>query len=328
MFLILMQGLPAQTIQTYVEFDQSAASKSYVQIPDNANFSESTTGSLTVASWIKPDTLDFKYVEGNGYVHWLGKGDYLGKNHEEWMFRMYNSSNDQNRVNRISFYVFNLTGGEGIGSYFQYPTNTQEPVRADEWIFVVGVVNGATNTTSIYKDGAFIRCDKYYGDSIVSIQGKACQHYPRYDQLGKARWIVPKHGNAPLTIGRADADSYFQGGIARVRIWNRALNSTEIQKLYSSEAVPQQGLVAQYLLNESSGAVVHDSVGGHDGKILGTSWRWIPSPDVAPQTATTFSTRTPSSSANPTGVEVIGISTVVAVIAVVAIVLGLRKRSR
>ncbi len=353
LLLILVQAFPAQTIQTYIQFDQSDSSKSFIEVPDSPVFSESTTGSLTVASWIRPSTLDFKYTEGNGYVNWLGKG--VAAVSDEWIFRMYNSSNDQNRVNRISFYVFNLTGGEGIGSYFQYPINTQNPVRAGEWIFVVGVVDGATNTTSIYKDGSFVRCDKYYGDAIVYIQGKACQHYPRYDPLTKEAWIVPRHGTSPLHIGRSDSccpASYWQGGMAKVRIWNRALNSTEIQGLYSSDTVPQQGLVAQYLLNENSGAVVHDSVGGRDGKMLGTSWRWVTAPSVvqttisstltttstqtssssttAPQAIpqTTVTSQTTSSSASPTGLEAIGVLATVVVIAIVAVFLGLRRRSR
>jgi len=280
LLILLVQPSPP-AIQSYLQLDQSDSSKSYVRVPDSIDLSVSTTGSLTVAAWIKPDTLNFKYTEGNGYVNWLGKGDTNGTGRDEWLFRIYNSSNSQNRVNRISFYVFNLTGGEGIGSYFQYSINTPDPVRAGEWIFVVGVADGKTNTTSIYKNGTFIRCDRYYGDSIVSIEGKTCQHYPRVGTSSeglKTAWIVPKHGLAPLYIGRSDSccpTSYFQGGISKVRIWERALNSTEIQSLYQSDAVPERGLVARYLLNESSGSVVHDSAGSHDGKLVGTTWRWI-----------------------------------------------------
>jgi hypothetical protein len=322
MLLMLVQPFPF-FIQTYIQFNQSDSSKSYVQIPDNADLSVSTTGSLTVAAWMRPDTLDFKYTEGNGYVNWLGKGDTSGAGRDEWQFRVYNSSNSQNRVNRISFYVFNLTGGEGIGSYFQYSINTPDPVRAGEWIFVVGVVDGTTNTTSIYKNGVFVRCDKYYGDAVGHVQGTACQHYPRYNQLGKTTWVVPKHGSAPLFMGRSDSccpTSYFQGAISKMRIWNRVLNSTEIQNLYHSDAVPQEGLVAQYLLDENSGNVVHDNVRGHDGDVVGTSWMWITSSPAAAQT-----TQTSSTLANTIGL-VVGIPVVVAVI--VALTVILRRRFR
>ena len=54
------------------------------------------------------------------------------------------------RPSRISFYVFNKSGGEGIGSYFQ------EPVETGQWIHVVGVADATT--TSIYKDGVFTDC--------------------------------------------------------------------------------------------------------------------------------------------------------------------------
>jgi len=329
--LALLEFSFPQFVQAGIDFNQSASSKSYVEIPDSADFSVSTTGSLTMAAWMRPDTLTFNYTEGNGYVHWLGKGDYLGQNHEEWMFRMYNLNNSQNRTNRISFYVFNLTGGLGIGSYFQYPINVAQPVRAGEWIFVVGVADGATNTTSIYKDGTFVRCDKYYGDSVVSMEGKLCQNYPRSLQSSKdtpSRWIVPKHGSAPVTIGRADADSYFQGSIAKVRIWNRALNATEIGGLYSSDVVPPQGLVAQYLLDEKSGDVVHDSVGGHDGKVVGASWSWIGGVQTTSLTsqAMSSSTQIRSSSGSSFDLVVFGISVMSVGIVILAVFFGLRRR--
>jgi len=283
---------------------------------------------------MKPDTLDFRYTEGNGYVNWLGKGDTNGTGRDEWQFRIYNSSNSQNRVNRISFYVFNLTGGEGIGSYFQYSINTPNPVRAGEWIFVVGVADGRTNTTSIYKNGTFIRCDKYYGDSIVSIEGKTCQHYPRVGTSSeglKTAWIVPKHGLAPLYIGRSDSccpTSYFQGGISRVRIWNRVLDSVEIHDLYYSDAAPKNGLVAQYLLNEDSGDVVHDSVGGHDGKVVGASWSWIGGVQTTSLTsrALSSSAQIPSESRGSLSLVVFGISVMSVVIATLAAFFWLRRR--
>src|ERR1700693_3826170 len=73
----------------------------------------------------------FLVFQSTGYVHWLGKGE-VGQ--PEWVFRMYNQSTtgDPPRPNRISFYVFNAGGGEGIGSYFQEPVQVNEtnPDRA------------------------------------------------------------------------------------------------------------------------------------------------------------------------------------------------------
>jgi hypothetical protein len=85
-------------------------------------FSVSSTG-LTVAAWMRPDTLRFTQVEGKKpdekYVHWLGKGE---KGTHEWTFRMYSLSKEplkSPRANRVSFYVFNPDGNRGCGSSFK-----------------------------------------------------------------------------------------------------------------------------------------------------------------------------------------------------------------
>jgi len=47
------------------------------------------------------------------------------------------------RPNRISFYVFNPEGGEGVGSYFQ------DTLHQGRWIFVVGVAD--STRTYMYR---------------------------------------------------------------------------------------------------------------------------------------------------------------------------------
>ena len=62
--------------------------------------------------------------------------------------------------------------------------------------------------------------------------------------------------------------SFFQGAIRNVRIWNRALSADEVSALYA-ELVPQEGLVAAYLLRHD---IAMDSAGSHDGVIIGATW--------------------------------------------------------
>jgi hypothetical protein len=64
------------------------------------------------------------------------------------------------RRNPISFYVFDLGGHEGVGSYYQ------EPVQAGEWIHVAGIAEG--QNTSIYKNGVFKQRQSYAG--IITAQ--------------------------------------------------------------------------------------------------------------------------------------------------------------
>ncbi len=218
---------------SYLHFD---GTQSYIEIPDTPDFSLATTGSLTVSAWIRPAVLIFPTTE-KGYVHWMGKGE-AGK--QEWVFRMYSQDNTVGRDNRISFYVFDPVGGEGIGSYYQDPNN---PVQAGVWLHVVGAAD--TERTYIYVDGVPIESDIYVGQ------------------------IQPQHGTAPLRIGTRDLKSYFEGEIREVRIWNRKLADAEVAALYASESVSQAGLVGEYLLTQD---VAPDTAGVHDGMIYGADW--------------------------------------------------------
>jgi len=224
---------------------------SYVEAPDSDDFSVTTTGTLTISAWFRPDTLAFSKNEGSGYVNWLGKGTGSGTSgQQEWYFRMYSQGNTEGRQNRISFYVFNPQGGLGIGSHFQ------DPVTPGEWIHVVGVIDG--QNTYLYKDGVLRDCDQYQKGSAPAVKG--CNQY--------SFSITPANGTAPLRIGTVDLNSFMQGGIKEVRIWNRALAASEVAELYAG-TVPGSGLVAEYLLD---GDVVPDTAGSHTATSYGSHW--------------------------------------------------------
>jgi len=173
---------------------------------DNDAFSPNTTGAMTVSFWLKPSTFNFaggNDVDEHNAVHFLGK--YSTDSNREWYFRIYNASatDGDNRNKRISFYMFNLNGGLGAGSYFQ------DDLNEAEWIHIVGMVDGVN--TFIYKNGVLRDSDPLSG----------------YD-------IHMEKGNADLTIGRYNPD-YLSliGSIDELRIFNRTLSSSEIQQLYS-----------------------------------------------------------------------------------------------
>jgi hypothetical protein len=93
----------------YLKFNGRNA---YVEIPSRVDYSASTTSELTIAVWMRPDTINFPHVEiQSDYIHWLGKGELTGATgNQEWTFRMYNHSDPLDnppRPNRISFYLFN-----------------------------------------------------------------------------------------------------------------------------------------------------------------------------------------------------------------------------
>lgn len=185
----------------------------YMQVPDSAALSPATRGVLTLEAWVRPDTLTFPDTEGSGYVHWMGKGE---PNKHEYVARMYSANNTEKpyRANRISGYLFNVSGGKGAGSHFQ------RDIRAGKWIHYVLVLNSKARSatyprgyTKIYRDGK--QMDQ---DSLI-FEGTA---------------IVPQRGNAPFRVGTRDLRSFFKGAIGKVAIYDKELPAQRIAAHYAA----------------------------------------------------------------------------------------------
>lgn len=170
--------------------------KNQIVYQNKPEFSPAITKNFSISVWLNPNTTNFSKTEGSGYVHWMGKGR---KNEYEWAFRIYNIINEENRSTRISFYLFNKQGGQGIGSYFQ------DNITLGEWIHIAVIYNGT-----------FIQI---YRNSILEDQDDASS-------------INLQNGSAPLSIGTLDGNSYFEGKIARLRIENKIYSKKEIEDLY------------------------------------------------------------------------------------------------
>jgi len=177
---------------------------SYIEIADSDDFSPNYTNNrFSVSFWVKFNDVSF-VGEGayNDYKNYLGKSTWGGG--YEWEFRQYNSSNLENRGNRLSFYAFNITGGLGSGNY------VQENITLGEWMHLVGTINGTH--TAIYRNGVF------KGTSPLSSYG-----------------INLKNGNSSLRIGTTDFTTFLNGSIDEFRAYNKTLNSSEIFDIYSED---------------------------------------------------------------------------------------------
>ena len=237
----------------------------YAEIASIGDYSVSTTGNLTVAAWMRPDALNFPNVESNSdYIHWLGKGETAGSNgDQEWTFRMYNQTDTHDsppRPNRISFYVFNPQGGLGVGSF------VPGPVTQGEWIHIVGIADATR--TYLYSNGQYIRCDTYRGPAQ-----DGCEiHYQAPPNQNLQLVIDPQAGLAPLRLGTKDLGSFLQGGLSRVRLWNRVLTAMEVLDLYATDTTPPDGLVAEFLLEADQDTTAVDTALGNDGTIVNGVW--------------------------------------------------------
>ena len=178
-----------------------SGTNSYLEVADHNDFSVTTTNQLSISVWQKPATFDFKNHE-DGYVHWMGKGE---TGQQEYTYRMYNKTvlPGDIRPQRVSAYIFNLSGGLGTGSY------VQETVDTVTWNHYCIVYNTTTGLTKLYKNGTLKDSDLYSDYNIV-----------------------PGNGTAPFRIGTRDLNSFFQGCIDDIKIYNRELTATEINNLY------------------------------------------------------------------------------------------------
>jgi hypothetical protein len=182
----------------------------YLQVPSASALSVPHAGCLTVEAWVRPGTLQFPHEEGSGYVYLLGKG-VPGK--YEYALRMYSHSNAEipERPNRISAYAFNLPGGLGSGSYFQ------GAVSVDRWMMVAFIIDWFRSPAwphgyvAIYRDGV--------------LRGRV--------SLSQYR-ISPGASNAPFRVATRDLNSYFEGAIAKVAIYDYALSGADIAKTYNA----------------------------------------------------------------------------------------------
>ena len=165
------------------------------------------------------------------------------------MYNHHDPLDNPPRPNRISFYLFNPAGGLGVGSYVQVP------IHRGRWMQIVGVAD--SSRTYFYKDGQFIRCDTYRGPA----QGSCEIHYQAPPNQDLQLVIHPQAGAAPLRLGTKDLGSFFEGGLTRVRLWNRALAASEISALYATDMAPKAGLVGEFLLNVNTGTTALDVFG-------------------------------------------------------------------
>jgi hypothetical protein len=177
----------------------------YIEIPTANDLSIATTGRFCVEAWVRPDVLQFTHEDPDGYVYILGKGV---ASEDEWAFRMYSlltPGEDPARPNRVSFYVWELAGGEGSGSYFQ------DPITAQTWMYLVAAVD--LTVTTQYPLGSVA----IYRDGILR-QTTSLEQFK----------TVPHNGTAPMRIGTRDAENFFQGAVGKVAVYDRLLTPDEI----------------------------------------------------------------------------------------------------
>ncbi|HEY1527483.1 MAG TPA: LamG-like jellyroll fold domain-containing protein [Candidatus Angelobacter sp.] len=222
------------TVSTMPNGDQAGVfngSTEYLTVPTNRTFSIPTTGNLTWEIWIQPAVLNFpNSIQPDGYVNLMGKCvSHPNTGLCEWETRMYDTTTSQGRPNRMSAYVFNPNGGEGAGADWQPIANL---IQASQWYHIVGEYSTDPSQTPQ-------RCDPNFPGSIniwvngvpwnQNVHGQTgCMNQP-----GVAT-VTPQITGSQFNIGTVDTQSWFEGAIAKVAIYNYLLSQTTITNHYQT----------------------------------------------------------------------------------------------
>ena len=150
---------------------------------------------------------------------------------------------DQRDANEDGIYILNFSDGQ-IYYKVQNVVLLSGTTYQNEWVFVTASYNGST--LKLYANG-----------SIINSQS--------------ANLSVSVTTNARIGANSFNLSNYFNGNLANVAIWNRALSSDEINSVMwkSYEGLTdseENGLQAWYSLDDIDGTSVPDSSGnGNDG---------------------------------------------------------------
>lgn len=182
----------------------------YLQVSSTPSLSVTKTGCLTIQAWVRPKTLQFPNEVGSGYVYILGKGE-AGR--QEYTLRMYSKENTEVpvRPNRISAYVFNLAGGKGSGAYFQ------DKVQANTWMMITFVIDDQPSAAWPAGYIAIYKNDQLRG------------------QVSIAQFNVKPHAaTAPLRVATRQLQSFFEGAIGKVAVFDYVLSASQIASIYGA----------------------------------------------------------------------------------------------
>jgi hypothetical protein len=202
-------------------------SSEYLTVPSNSSFSIPTTHNLTWEIWIQPTVLQFPHSDSTGsYVDLMGKCANYSPTCE-WESRMYNASNNQGRCSRLSAYVFNPTAGLGSGADWQQ-ISTCNVIQAGQWLHIVGEY-------TTLSQPADCPASSFPGSINIWVNGVLWNQAAHNPTGCMSQFSVsPVANNSPLNIGTMATDSWFEGAIAKVAIYNYLLTQTQINNHYQT----------------------------------------------------------------------------------------------
>ena len=199
---------------------------SLITIPDDDRYSQTRANAITLACWVCPLALNFRYTDGRSdqFVHIIEKAITYNSD-AEWAIRLYNV--ESGRPSRMSFYLFKPCSpvGKGAGAYMECgrSINDHTPVRPGKWLFLVSQGEEWIDETN-QSTGAIL-----YKQGIQAVRSPGDKYNNPPD------WRVRPHNSAgKIAIGGSINKTAFRGSVAHVALWNRLLSQNEIVSIWSA----------------------------------------------------------------------------------------------
>ena len=217
------------------------SSNDFVNITSDASL-QAETG-MTIECWVNPESDT--YTDYAPLVHYFR----LGGPTEESGFTLQYFDGELRFMISVGDGNYDIVG-DGLGLW---PGTTLDQ---GIWTHIAGTYDVTTGQAKIFKNGV--------EQASFATEG------------GNLNWdfietMDMKIGKSEMNPGTGD--TFFNGGIDEVRLWNRALDATELQSGICTSPLGGEGLIGYWNFNDGSDAAIEDLTGnGNNGALsnLGT----------------------------------------------------------
>jgi len=177
----------------------------------------------------------------------------------------------------ISAWVNAKTFGDNIIWSYDFTSHTAQPYYAQQLRLLIGgnvyfAWNNGSDLQDLQTSGGGFYSENDWVHIAVTFGDNSQKMYIDGSQVGSGSSTATiTYYNQEVWIGKANFGGEFDGNMANVAFWNRALSSDEINSVMwksidSLSASESNGLQAWYSLDDISGTSVPDSSGnGNDG---------------------------------------------------------------
>ena len=256
----------------YWSFDDESGT---VATDHSGNGNDGTLNNMTEGDWVsgkKGGALEFDGVDDYVSISNSSSLDSTGVSGDSYTVALWIKTTQQDFVGVLSKYE----GGGGVA--FPYAVAVNDCVSNKTGFFIY-TGSGSTCDTDVYSNTSVNDGEWHY---VVGVRDGSNLHMYVDGVLENTGSISDSDysNNSPITIGAYNSgDYYFSGSIDDVRIYNRALTSTDIQALYNSgtvqrKTVSETNLIGHWTFDDASGDTATDSSGNNNtGTLQGdTTW--------------------------------------------------------